>query len=120
MLSLLDRASWSDEPREALTEDEEEGHSGQNFKLKDIIEAMFSFVSFYLLPRILKKKKKKNWCYVEKQLMNGDLWIKAIEERSGGLSSFLNFTIEDIAHSSNAMRQQCFLFFFSSHFIFCP
>lgn len=68
MLSLLDRASWSDEPREALTEEEEEeeGHSGQNFKLKDIIEAMFSFVSFYLLPRILKKKKKKkNWCYVE-------------------------------------------------------
>lgn len=69
LLSLLDRASWSDEPREALTEDEEEeeeeGHSGQNFKLKDIIEAMFSFVSFYLLPRILKKKKKMNWCYVE-------------------------------------------------------
>lgn len=64
LLSLLDRASWSDEPREALTEDEEEeGHSGQNFKLKDIIEAMFSFVSFYPLPRILKKKKKKN--YVE-------------------------------------------------------
>ena len=64
LLSLLDRASRSDEPREALTE-EEEGHSGQNFKLKDIIEAMFSFVSFYLLPRILKKKKKMNWCYVE-------------------------------------------------------
>lgn len=47
LLSLLNGASWSDEPREVLIEEEEEeeeGHTGQNLKLKDNMEAMFCFV----------------------------------------------------------------------------
>lgn len=42
--------------------------------------------------------------------MNGDLWMEGTPRKKRRPLSFLNFTIEDIAHSSNVMRQQCFLF----------
>lgn len=41
-------ASWTDEPRAVLIEEEDEdGHNGQNLKLKDNMEAML--VLLYLL-----------------------------------------------------------------------